>query len=89
MVNGADLGNWAAAYGATTGGDVNKDGVTDGADFLLWQQQVGNGTAQVPTANVVPEPNALQPAIWSALLWFTTTAGRRRQIREQFTDKTA
>jgi hypothetical protein len=40
-VNGTDLGSWKAAYGTTAGGDADGDGDSDGADFLLWQRQVG------------------------------------------------
>ncbi len=39
---------WAAQYGAAAAGtslpaDGNKDGIVNGADFLIWQQNVGMG----------------------------------------------
>ncbi len=38
-VDGADLELLWNSYGVDAGGDLNGDGVTDGADFLIWQQQ--------------------------------------------------
>ncbi|RIK78126.1 MAG: hypothetical protein DCC67_11915 [Planctomycetota bacterium] len=36
-----DLATWKAAYGAAASGDADRDGDSDGADFLRWQRQYG------------------------------------------------
>jgi hypothetical protein len=54
-VNSADLTAWAS-----TGGDADHDGDSDGADFLLWQQQFGaQALAAEAAATAVPEPTTL------------------------------
>jgi hypothetical protein len=40
-VNAADLAAWRAAFGTNANADADGDGDSDGADFLVWQQQVG------------------------------------------------
>ena len=63
FVDGEDLAQWAAGYGASGAathlqGDADYDLDVDGADFLAWQRQSGSaGSASAPTA--VPEPAAL------------------------------
>lgn len=61
-VDGADLATLLAGFGSAAGtfasGDLNGDGVTDGADVLLWQRQVG-AQAMVAAATIqAPEPAA-------------------------------
>lgn len=52
FVDADDLATWTTAYGSTPAGDANNDNVTDGADFLLWQQQfTGPGAI-----SAIPEP---------------------------------
>lgn len=41
-VDGPDLGEWEAAYGASDGADADGDGDSDGADFLAWQSDLGS-----------------------------------------------
>ena len=41
QVNAADLTSWKSAFGANANGDADGDNDSDGADFLLWQQQFG------------------------------------------------
>lgn len=53
LVNAADLQIWSDGYGVSAGGDANLDGVTDGTDFLAWQQQAG---VNAVAAGAVPEP---------------------------------
>lgn len=38
-VDSDDLAIAMASYGIDDGGDINGDGVTNGADFLMWQQE--------------------------------------------------
>ena len=51
MVDKADLVKWATDFGLNPDGASYADGVADGADFLIWQQQLG-GTAR---ANAIAE----------------------------------
>lgn len=78
-VDGADLPIWRAAYGKTDLGDANDDGVTNGDDFLIWQQQKGNdATPATPISGAVPEPTAcLLLAIGAA---FVAARGRRQVL---------
>jgi hypothetical protein len=55
QVDGADLDVWSAAYASTSVADANRNGVTDGGDFLLWQRQLGAGSS-VAATSPVPEP---------------------------------
>jgi parallel beta-helix repeat protein len=54
VVNVDDLAVWRTAFGSTAAADANRDGRSDGADFLLWQRQLGSAGARA-----VPEPGAL------------------------------
>jgi hypothetical protein len=59
VVNQTDLGIWkTATTTGTEGGDADNDGDSDGADFLLWQRELGlTGTrASVAASAPVPEP---------------------------------
>ena len=71
LVDSYDLESWTSAYGMDDGGDTNGDSVTDGADFLLWQRQLGSHIwASMPFANsvVVPEPTAVRLAVFCFLI---------------------
>lgn len=64
-VDSIDLAKWAGRFGLKTTagdtlgqGDANNDGVTDGADFLAWQRQVGE---------VVPTAESLDALVEAAL----------------------
>lgn len=52
-IDSKDLAVWKAAFALTGNGDITGDGVTDGADFLLWQQLVGAHTAWDPNLSVI------------------------------------
>ncbi|HMO84897.1 MAG TPA: hypothetical protein PKC18_08270, partial [Lacipirellulaceae bacterium] len=57
FVDGDDLAIWQAAYGTTPDGDANSDGRTDGADFLIWQRELGSGITPIAVNFAgVPEP---------------------------------
>ncbi len=58
-VDAGDLTVLQAAYGQTGAAldaDANGDGAADGADFLIWQRQLGGGAS--PPSAAVPEPAA-------------------------------
>jgi hypothetical protein len=76
FVDADDLATWIAAYGSTQAGDANGDNVTDGADFLLWQQQF---TGSAPPISAVPEPATLALGVACGLA--LAAAGRRRSGR--------
>ncbi len=70
IVDATDLGIWSGAFAVDSAGDADADGDSDGADFLIWQTQLG----PVPPAAAVPEPTMLSLAGIAAL----AGAARRR-----------
>jgi hypothetical protein len=56
-VDDADLGIWSSSFGQSAGADADLDADSDGADFLVWQRQLGSGSAGQAAASV-PEPPA-------------------------------
>ncbi|BBO32192.1 dockerin type I domain-containing protein [Lacipirellula parvula] len=90
IVNAADLAIWKLNFGvglnpppaATKAqGDANGDGVVDGSDFLLIQQQYGGPPVAIPASGGsivgVPEPSSLVLA--AAVLGLPLAARRRRK----------
>jgi hypothetical protein len=79
FVDAADLGIWKTAFPSTAGADADGDGDTDGADFLVWQNQLGpaggGGTA-------VPEPSAA--ALTLTLTLMAVAKRRRRALASEF-----
>lgn len=74
LVDAGDLTAWETGYGQTSGaakadGDATGDGAVDGADFLRWQRELGQGALVGPQENVqaVPEPSALLLAVCLAV----------------------
>lgn len=61
-VDSDDLNEWETAYNTDDGGDANDDGVTDGDDFLIWQQETA--ASVLSAASAIPEPGSL----WLALV---------------------
>ena len=59
-VDANDLALWEAGFGSSIAihvdGDANADGVSDGLDFLVWQQQLGSMAAGLSASQRVPEP---------------------------------
>ncbi|WP_428308625.1 matrixin family metalloprotease [Lacipirellula sp.] len=83
-VNAADLAVWKNGFGATSGatsatGDANRDGRVDGADFLIWQREVGNSA--VAPATSVPEPSAFMLLSASALGLLRASRRTRRSCQ--------
>nr|MBA3482954.1 hypothetical protein [Pirellulales bacterium] len=76
QVNAGDLASWSANFGigasaVKSQGDADLDGDVDGADFMLWQRQLGT-TSLVAAAASVPEPAGVWLAICAgsaALRW--------------------
>ncbi len=59
LVNASDLNQWQTAYGVDNSADADKDGDTDGADFLIWQRETQSSAALVANSIAVPEPSGL------------------------------
>jgi enediyne biosynthesis protein E4 len=77
VVDSGDLAQWAADYAANGDSDMDGDGDSDGADFLAWQQHLGNGSAFVTAASsAVPEPASAALAVTAAIA--AVGAARRR-----------
>lgn len=85
LVDAADLNvNWRTGFGKAVAalhadGDGDKDGDVDGADFLMWQQQLGQSA--VPAGAAAPEPGSLALAAVAA---FVAAFARRRGIAAHF-----
>lgn len=62
-----DLGKWIAEYGGP-GSDADADGVSDGDDFVIWQQQFGLGVPVAVQSAAVPEPASFVLALFTSLL---------------------
>jgi hypothetical protein len=78
QVNNTDLQTWKTNYGASSDnahGDATGDGKVDGADFLVWQRQLGQLPSGVGAAGAVPEPSAVVLGLMSLSL----IAGLRRR----------
>ena len=56
-VDATDLALWQAAYGSTDVGDADGDSDSDGADFLVWQQNF-TGVPTVGGVTAIPEPSS-------------------------------
>jgi hypothetical protein len=51
-----DLKIWRNNFDLNQLGDANGDNISNGADFLLWQRQLGSKPTAVAAAGAVPEP---------------------------------
>jgi autotransporter-associated beta strand protein len=70
VVNQVDLSAWEQGFGMAGGavasnGDGDADGDVDGSDFLVWQQNLGQGSA--PGVAAIPEPETLLLAVAAGL----------------------
>jgi hypothetical protein len=78
FVNATDLTAWRSGFGTGTTkaqGDSDADGDVDGADFLVWQRQLGLTPSQLVAQTAVPEPGE---ALAVAAIVAAIGAGRRR-----------
>ena len=58
IVDYADLDQWYLYRGVNEMADANADGVSNGADFLAWQRNLGKSVAPLVVASMpVPEPS--------------------------------
>jgi hypothetical protein len=73
VVDLADLTTWHASYGVDDDGDSNRDGDSDGRDFLYWQRNANNQTQLAGLS--VPEPSSL--LLGSSVLAFGLLFRRR------------
>ena len=68
-MTGADLQKWKLDFGMSAGSDADGDGDSDGADYLVWQRNLGQSAAAVVAAApfvAVPEPSAAVCALIGA-----------------------
>ena len=81
LVNQLDYNRWKADFGSTTKAeaDGNGNGIVDGADFLIWQRTLGQGS--LPALAAVPEPAALSLACLAALAGLSRRPRRRAAAR--------
>lgn len=68
LVNAADLLQWQDDYGVNGDSDADGDGDTDGADFLIWQRNLGATPSIASTAAAVPEPASVTALAWGLSL---------------------
>jgi hypothetical protein len=74
-VNADDLAVWKGSFGKDNGADADGDGDSDGADFLVWQRNLGAGVASAAATTGIPEPSGV------VLL---TAAGALAMLRKRF-----
>ena len=83
-VNQSDLNSWRNGFGQVVGaahpqGDADEDGDVDGADYLIWQRQLGNPPPPTSgAAAFVPEPAGPIAAAWA--LWFVACSQRSPRL---------
>ena len=64
LVDEADLQLWQESFGASSSGDADRDGDTDGNDFLIWQRELSFVEPSSPIN--VPEPSSGLLLVWLA-----------------------
>jgi T5SS/PEP-CTERM-associated repeat protein len=58
-VDADDLVQWRGDFGLSGDSDADNDGDSDGADFLVWQRQLGRTLSATASTSTVPEPGHL------------------------------
>jgi hypothetical protein len=76
IVNNADLAQWKGDFGVDGGSDANGDGLSDGADFLVWQRNYGAGSAAAAAATV-PEPSTAVLVLFASVSLLFNLSRRR------------
>ena len=64
-----DLTIWEQHYGIDAGGDGSGNGITDGADFLLWQRQFSGDLSSFSATTAVPEPANCFPILFGLMMF--------------------
>ena len=78
LVNQTDLAAWSTAVRSSAVADADGNGITDGADFLVWQRQMATTTP--PTLPLTtPEPSGLMG--WTLV----AIAAARQRLRRSTT----
>jgi hypothetical protein len=83
-VEASDLTQWKGDFAQNRNSDANADGVSDGADLLIWQQHVGDMAGSVRS---VPEPSSsallgVYAGAWCGRQWRACRCqGSRRPLR--------
>jgi len=78
-VDADDLAQWEGDYAMNGLSDANGDGDSDGADFIVWQQQFGSSFS-LPSAHLaatVPEPTSMVILLTLASMWPVRRLARR------------
>jgi hypothetical protein len=70
-VNSLDLVEWRVAFGVDDDADADGDLDSDGADYLIWQQQLGRSSAALASNRAIPEPAAALLAVAGICLLLT------------------
>jgi hypothetical protein len=80
LVSAADLTQWQRDFGANDASDADGDGDSDGADFLIWQRQLGSSLPATTATAAVPEPSSallmIGLAFWLGCHWRAASAKR-------------
>jgi len=67
VVDDDDLARWQGDFGLNGNSDADVDGDSDGADFLVWQRNIGAVAPQVSPSTAIPEPSNLTLVLVSLL----------------------
>jgi hypothetical protein len=89
LVDDADRALWEAGLGTTGGagrsdGDADGDFDSDGADFLVWQQQFGLVAGSRAASVGVPEPSSLVLLLGVVALFMLLRSSRTREQTFRF-----